>query len=118
MICESEAENDIYQSATGVKTIAPFKPKWVDHVYSCDYVYPGGAKMTLSVKETSNEAATTAYFDSLATTLGKTAAPVGIPNAFQVKGGSVVVRNPKALKMRSCLCNEAVKNHFRTSSRL
>jgi hypothetical protein len=92
MICTTEAKNDIYQSATGVKTVAPFKPKWVDHVYSCDYVYPGGAKMTLSVKEVSNEAETTAYFDSLATKLGKTAAPVGIPNAFQVKGGSVVVR--------------------------
>jgi hypothetical protein len=92
MICENEAAGEIYQSATGVKTIAPLKPTWVDHVYSCDYVYPGGAKMTLSVKEMSNEAETTAYFDSLATKLGKTDAAVGIPNAFQVKDGSVVVR--------------------------
>jgi hypothetical protein len=92
MICEPAAENEIYQSATGVKTVAPFTPKWVDHVYSCDYVYPGGAKMTLAVKELSNETDTTAYFDSLATKLGKTDKPVGIPNAFQVPNGSVVVR--------------------------
>jgi hypothetical protein len=92
MICEPEAANDIYQSATGVKTIAPFKPTWVDHVYSCDYVYPGGAKMTLAVKEVSNDAETTAYFDSLATKLGKTDKAVGVPNAFQVRDGSVVVR--------------------------
>ena len=61
-----------YEQATGVKTIAPFHPTWIDHVYSCDYVYPGGAKMTLSVKEVSNTAETTAYFDSLATKLHKT----------------------------------------------
>ena len=47
MICEAEAVNDIYEQATGVKTIAPFHPTWIDHIYSCDYVYPGGAKMTL-----------------------------------------------------------------------
>jgi len=26
--------------------------------------------------------------------------------------GSILVRNPEALKIRSCLCNEAVKDHF------
>ena len=60
MICETEAANDIYQQATGVKTIAVFKPTWIDHVYSCDYDYPGGAKMTLSVKEVSSVDETTA----------------------------------------------------------
>ena len=93
MICETEAQNDIYQSATGVKTVAAFKPTWIDHVYACDYVYPGGAVMRLSVKEVSSADETTAYFNSLATKLGKTK---DIPNlaqgAFQVKDGSVVVR--------------------------
>ena len=77
MICEKEAADEIYQSATGVKTIAPFKPTWNDHVYSCDYVYPGGAKMTLSVKEVSSPDETTAYFNSLATKLHKTRTIVG-----------------------------------------
>jgi hypothetical protein len=93
MICETEAKDDIYQSATGIKTIAAFKPTWVDHIYSCDYDYPGGVKMTLSVKEVSNPDETTSYFNSLAAKLVKTRE---IPNlgqgAFQVKDGSVVVR--------------------------
>jgi hypothetical protein len=92
MICESEAASEIYDSATGVKTVAAFKPTWVDHVYSCDYVYPGGAKMRLSVKELSSDDETTAYFDSLAQKLHKTDKPVGVPNAFQTADGSVVVR--------------------------
>jgi len=92
MICETEAQTDIYESATGVKTVAPFEPTWVDHVYSCDYVYPGGVMMRLAVKEVSSEAETTAYFDSLATKLHKTNATVGIPGAFQTRDGSVVVR--------------------------
>ena len=93
MICETEAKNDIYQSATGVKTIAAFKPSWVDHTYSCDYDYPGGAKMTLSVKEVSSVAETTKYFDSLLAKLGKTKEIPGLgQGAFQVRDGSVVVR--------------------------
>ena len=70
-------------------------PTWVDHVYSCDYVYPGGAKMTLvgqGGRRTPRE--TTAYFDSLATKLRqdrRTIAGLG-QGAFQVRDGSVVVR--------------------------
>ena len=93
MICEKEAIDDIYSSATGVKTIAPMKPTWVDHVYSCDYVYTGGVKMTLSVKEVSSPEETTAYFNSLADRLGKTKEIPGLgQGAFQVKDGSLVVR--------------------------
>jgi len=93
MICESEAKNDIYTEATGVRTISAFKPTWVDHVYSCNYVYPSGEVMTLSVKELSNEAETTAYFDMLAQKLGKTKDQAGIgQGAFSVKDGSIVVR--------------------------
>jgi Crp-like helix-turn-helix domain len=31
---------------------------------------------------------------------------------LETRRGSILVRNPEALKIRSCLCNEAVKNHF------
>jgi hypothetical protein len=92
MICEKEGWTEIYEQATGVKTIAPFKPTWVDHVYSCDYVYPGGAKFTLAVKELSNADETTAYFNSLATKLHKTKDVVIGQGAFQTADGSVVVR--------------------------
>jgi hypothetical protein len=93
MICEKEAADEIYQSATGVKTIAPFKPTWIDHVYSCDYVYPAGAKMTLSVKEVSSPEETTTYFDLLATKLGKKKEIQGLgQGAFVTNNGSMVVR--------------------------
>ncbi len=92
MICETEAQNDIYDSATGVKPLSLSKPTWIDHVYSCDYVYSGGARMRLSVKEVSSAAETTAYYDSLATKLHKTNAQISIPGAYQVQDGSVVVR--------------------------
>ena len=92
MICESEAQSAIYQSATGVQTIAPFQPTWADHVYSCDYLYPNGASMRLSVKEMSSTAETTAYFDSLASKLHKTKDVLVGQGGFQVEDGSVVVR--------------------------
>jgi len=31
---------------------------------------------------------------------------------LETRRGSILVRNPEALKVRACLCNEAVKNHF------
>jgi Crp-like helix-turn-helix domain len=31
---------------------------------------------------------------------------------LQTRRGSILVRNPDALREKSCLCNEAVKNHF------
>jgi hypothetical protein len=31
---------------------------------------------------------------------------------LETRRGSILVKNPEALKIRSCLCNEAVKNHF------
>ena len=93
MICEPEAQQEIYDSATGVKTTSVTTPTWTDHVYSCDYLYPGGVKIGMSVKELSNEAETTAYFQSLATKLHKTKDIPGLgQGAFQTADGSVVVR--------------------------
>ncbi|MDE2329488.1 MAG: Crp/Fnr family transcriptional regulator [Bradyrhizobium sp.] len=31
---------------------------------------------------------------------------------LETRRGSIVVRNPNGLRLRACLCNEAVKNHF------
>jgi hypothetical protein len=31
---------------------------------------------------------------------------------LETRRGSILVRNPDSLRVRSCLCNEAVKNHF------
>ncbi len=31
---------------------------------------------------------------------------------LETRRGAILVRNPEGLRMRACLCNEAVKNHF------
>jgi hypothetical protein len=95
MICETEAENEIYQQATGVKTTSAPKGVWDEktHVYSCDYVYPHGAVMKLSVKEMSSPDETTAYYNQLAQQLGKVKDQYSIgQGAFTTKNGDLVVR--------------------------
>jgi hypothetical protein len=94
MICADEAKNDI-AAAVGVDTVRPLVPKWrvADHVYSCVFAYSGGPRMVLSVKEMSSPAETTAYFDSLATKLGRTKDALDLgEGAFKTANGSVVVR--------------------------
>jgi hypothetical protein len=96
MICEDEAKKDIADSATGVDTTQPLKPVWdkATHTYSCAYVYPNGAVMTLSVREFSSPDETTAYYNELAQKLGNVKPQYGIngQGAFLTKNGSIVVR--------------------------
>ncbi len=92
MVCQTEAVNDI-ANVIGVKTTSISKPTWIDQVYSCDYNYPGNAKMTLRVKELSSIDETTAYYDGLAEQLGKKQDLQGLgQGAFSTKSGSVVTR--------------------------
>ena len=51
-------------------------------IYSCDYVYAHGAKVTLSVRQASSLAETTAYFESLAKHLGKTRSLFGTGDGY------------------------------------
>jgi hypothetical protein len=95
MICATEAAKEIEDAATGVPTIKPLKPVWDKntHIYSCDYVYPHGAVMNLSVKEMSSPEETTAYFNELAQKLGKVRDQYSIgQGAFTTKNGDLVVR--------------------------
>ncbi len=90
MVCQDDAHGEI-DSALGEKATIS-RPTWVDHLYSCNYVYPTGI-ISLSVKELSSWAETTQYFDSLATELGKSRSLAGLgQGAFQTTDGSVVVR--------------------------
>ena len=69
MICAEEAQKDIAQ-ILGVTPTQVTPPTWVDHVYSCQYVYPNGV-ITLSVKELSSTPETKAYFDGLGAAQGR-----------------------------------------------
>ncbi len=91
MVCAKEAQREL-ANTLGVSTAAPITPTWVDHLYSCRYVYANGA-IALSVKEVSNRAQTTAYFDMLGQQLGRTGALNGLgQGAFTTTNGDVVVR--------------------------
>jgi len=91
MVCAPEAQREL-ANTLGVTTVSPITPTWVDHLYSCRYVYANGA-FTLSVKEVDNRAQTTAYFDMLGQQLGRTGALNGLgQGAFTTTNGDVVVR--------------------------
>jgi hypothetical protein len=91
MVCEPEAQSEI-AGAIAVKAERVTQPTWVDHLYSCTYVYPNG-KIVLSVKELSSAAETTAYFNGLATTYGKRQPLNGLAQgAFIATNDDVVVR--------------------------
>jgi hypothetical protein len=91
MICEQEAITEI-ASAIGVNTTRVTTPTWVNHLYSCTYVYPHGS-IVLGVKELANWADTTAYFNSLAAKYGKRQNINGLAQgAFIALNDDVVVR--------------------------
>jgi hypothetical protein len=90
MVCHAEAQKEM-ADALGVKATVTDKT-WVDHRYTCDYVYPHG-RFVLSVQEESSWSETFAYYRSLGRRLGnaRTLANLG-QGAFQTTDGSVVVR--------------------------
>jgi hypothetical protein len=93
MVCEPEVREDL-EAALGVAASNVTKPTWnVDkHIYSCTYEYPGGAKMTLTVKELSSPNETSRYFFSLAQSLGRGVSVDIGDGAFRTADDSLVVR--------------------------
>ncbi len=91
MVCAHKAESDVAQ-VLGEKALAITTPSWVRDLYSCKFLYTGGA-LRLSVKELSSWSQTVAYFHGLGNRLG-----VALPlsnlgqGAFQARDGDVVVR--------------------------
>jgi hypothetical protein len=91
MICATEAQGDI-QAALGVRPKQPLVPTWVDHLYSCRYVYPTGV-LVLSVKELASAAATSAYYDGMRAKYPGGGEVPGIGEAAYIAPiGSVLVR--------------------------
>jgi hypothetical protein len=90
MICSGEAQTDVAERL-GMKASMVTTPTWVDHLYSCRYVYPDGA-IGLSLKELDNEVATTRYFEGLGLQLGRTESLALGDGALLTSTGSVVLR--------------------------
>lgn len=84
------AQSEIAQ-VLGVKATVEGRT-WVNHRYSCNYVYPNGT-FQLSVKELSSWDQTYAYFNGLGDQLGKTNTLANLgQGAFATQSGDVVVR--------------------------
>ena len=91
MVCAPEAQTEL-TSTLGIAATAVTTPTWVDHLYSCRYAYPNGA-IVVSVKELSNRAQTTAYFEALRSQLGQSEQLKGVAQgAFVTTDGSLVLR--------------------------
>jgi hypothetical protein len=90
MVCTKDALQK-FDAALG-ETATLSKPTWTDHLYSCRYDYPDGT-MAVSVKELSSWAETKAYFQSLASEMGRVRDLQNLgQEAFQTDDGSMVVR--------------------------
>jgi hypothetical protein len=90
MICAREAQDEIAGSL-GVKTSTPPVPKWANHTYSCDYVYPNGV-IKLSVHEVPSIAAARAAFRQLGVVYGRTGEQATLgQGAFYTRNKSMVV---------------------------
>jgi len=90
VVCQKEAQHDLASALGETATVST--PTWVDHLYVCRYAYPSGS-MTLSIKELSSWSQTLAYFNGLATRMGKKRNLQGLgQGAFQTTDGSIVVR--------------------------
>jgi hypothetical protein len=95
MVCAAEAQSEIADGATGVDVSKAVKGTWdvKAHIYSCDYVYPHGAVMTLSVTEMSSVDETTAYYNQLTQQLGHVKdRSISGQQGFSTTNGSLVVR--------------------------
>jgi hypothetical protein len=91
MVCEPAVRSEI-AATLGIHETRVTTPTWVDHVYSCTYVYPRGS-IVISVKELVNADTTTAYFNGLAQRFGKQQNLNGLAqDAFIAKNADVVVR--------------------------
>ena len=67
-------------------------PTWIDHTYSCRYVYADGT-FVLSVKELDDRAQTLQYFAALGTQLGRLPDSTALgPDSFLTSNGSLVLR--------------------------
>jgi hypothetical protein len=91
MVCAKEAQAALAVNL-GVTPVQVSTPTWVDHLYSCQYVYPVGL-FSLSVKELDSAKQTTTYFDGLGALFGRRPGRLAVgQGAYVTTDGSIVVR--------------------------
>jgi hypothetical protein len=91
MICNDEGVSAI-ATTLGVKAVDITDPTWSDFTYTCDYVYPAGARMRLTTKELDDVDVAGRYYDQLGEQFGISEELQGIGDAsFTTNDGNIVV---------------------------
>lgn len=91
-VCSPDDGQQDIAAALGVTPTRVEPPTWVNHLYSCRYIYPDGS-FTLSVKELPDNQSTGAYLDGLAAQRGNLAPLDGVGQAaFYTRDKSIVAR--------------------------
>ena len=97
MVCQPEAVNDLAKDLS-VKTTTTPAPGWSNGSCTCTYVYPGGARFVLSVRDLASTTAARTYRTDLLRTLGNSSQnhrPGDRAGAFITLGGNAVVQQDK-----------------------
>ena len=91
MVCSTEAQADI-EEAIGVRVSSTPTSTFANHLFTCDYPYPGGT-MVLTVKDLTDKATTDAYYTQSLSTVSKPRQLPGLgEGAVSDDKGSVYVR--------------------------
>jgi hypothetical protein len=91
MVCSTEAQADI-EEAIGARVSSPPTSSFADHLFTCDYLYPGGT-MVLTVKDLPDKASTDAFYSQALSTVSKPRQLPGLgEGAFSDDKGTVYVR--------------------------
>jgi hypothetical protein len=91
MVCSTEAQADI-EEAIGVRVSSSPTSTFADHLFTCDYPYPGGT-IVLTVKDLPDKASTDAYYSRALSTVSKPRELPGLgEGAFSDDKGTVYVR--------------------------
>lgn len=114
MVCGPEIQADIATILT-LRTAPATTATWADHLYTCTYHLADGP-LVLSVKESSDVPAATAYFTTLREHLGTTQPLVGLaglgnPGYDTGQGTVVVLKDDKTLQVNATGLPNRVGQH-------
>ncbi len=121
MICEPETAKNV-ATLMGLRTPAPTKTSWADHLYTCTYRLAAGP-LVLSVKQSPDPAAARKYFSSLRGRLGHTRpvtglAGLGLPAYENTTGAVVFLKDNMTLKVDATALPSLVGPHKTTRADL
>jgi hypothetical protein len=114
MVCGAEIAGDVAALAD-LAAAPPATSTWADRLFTCTYQLPAGP-LVLSVKDSRDEDAGRAYFDSLRSTVGRThrlhgLQSLGLPSYESLDGTVVFLKDGKTLTVDATALTSGVGSH-------